>query len=149
MQYYVISALIGLILAVYPVSAAQTPGMPKFSEIQAKTARVWVTAYASVPEQTDDTPFVTAHNTRVRDGIVASNTFPFGTLIKIPKYFGDKVFVVDDRMNSRKKNFVDVWMPTKAEAKKFGIAYTDILILEPSKPAAKVALNEKTTTVEE
>ncbi|MDP3003980.1 MAG: hypothetical protein Q8N43_00505, partial [Candidatus Azambacteria bacterium] len=38
-----------------------------------KTMKVVLTAYSSTPDQTDDTPFITASNTRVRDGIVAAN----------------------------------------------------------------------------
>lgn len=83
---------------------------------------VTLTAYSSAPEETDDTPFITASNTRTRDGIVATNFLPFGTKIKIPEYFGDKVFTVEDRMHRRKEGFVDIWMPTKSAALKFGIA---------------------------
>ncbi|MFH0806390.1 MAG: hypothetical protein V1885_01550 [Candidatus Brennerbacteria bacterium] len=94
------------------------------------THDVWVTAYSSTPEETDDSPFVTASNTETRDGIVAANFLPFGTKLQIPEHFGDKVFTVEDRMHRRKTNFVDIWMPTKDDAKQFGISYTQILILE-------------------
>src|SRR3989344_3213041 len=59
------------------------------------------TAYSSTPDQTDDTPFITAKGTTVRDGIIAANFLPFGTRIKIPDIYGDKIFVVEDRMNRR------------------------------------------------
>ena len=95
-----------------------------------ETHEVWVTAYSSTPEETDSTPFITARNTYVRDGIVAVNFLPFGTKLQIPEHFGDKVFTVEDRMHRRKTNFVDIWMPTKDEAKRFGISYTSIVILE-------------------
>ncbi|MDP3974863.1 MAG: hypothetical protein Q8P88_01055 [Candidatus Jorgensenbacteria bacterium] len=95
-----------------------------------ETHEVWVTAYSSTPEETDNTPFITARNTEVRDGIVAANFLPFGTKLRIPEHFGDKVFTVEDRMHRRKTNFVDIWMPTKEEAKQFGISYTSIVILE-------------------
>ncbi len=95
-----------------------------------ETHEVWVTAYSSTPEETDDTPFVTASNTETRDGIVAANFLPFGTRIRIPEHFGDKVFTVEDRMHRRKTNFVDVWMPTKRDAVHFGISYTKIEVLE-------------------
>lgn len=95
-----------------------------------ETHEVWVTAYSSTPEETDDTPFTTAMNSAVRDGIVAANFLPFGTKLQIPEHFGDKVFTVEDRMHRRKTNFVDIWMPTKEDAKRFGISYTSIVILE-------------------
>lgn len=94
-----------------------------------KRQKVWVTAYSSTPEETDDTPFVTAMGSPVRDGIIATNLLPFGTMVQIPKLFGDKIFVVEDRMHPRKKNFIDIWMSSKQEAKEFGIAYTDIVVL--------------------
>jgi len=94
-----------------------------------ETRTVWVTAYSSTPEETDDTPFITANGSTVRDGIVAVNFLPFGTKIKIPKMFGEKVFVVADRMHMRKVNAVDVWMQTKESAKHFGITYTEIVII--------------------
>lgn len=91
---------------------------------------VWVTAYSSTPEETDDTPFITASGKHVADGIIATNFLPFGTVVKIPELFDDKTFIVEDRMHRRKKNFVDVWMPTKQQAKEFGITYTQIVIFD-------------------
>lgn len=93
------------------------------------TQTVWVTAYSSTPEETDDTPFVTASMTEVRDGIIAANFLPFGTKVLIPELFGDKIFVVEDRMHQRKKNFVDIWMNSKQDALNFGIARAEIVIL--------------------
>ena len=92
--------------------------------------KMTITAYSSTPCQTDDTPFITASNSWVRDGIVANNYFPFGTRIRIPEYFGDKIFVIEDRMHWRKSDHqVDVWFPAKQQAINFGItrAYVEIL----------------------
>lgn len=82
---------------------------------------MWVTAYSSTPEETDETPFITAANTHVRHGIVATNDLPFGTKLRIPDEFGNTVFTVEDRMHRRKENWVDVWMPEKEQALRFGI----------------------------
>ncbi len=92
--------------------------------------KVVVTAYSSTPEETDDTPFITATGNRVRDGIVATNMLPFGTKIVMPEVFRDKIFVVDDRMAAHKKYMVDVWFPSKEQAKHFGAKYTYIEVLE-------------------
>lgn len=92
--------------------------------------KVWITAYSSSIDETDDTPLITASNTGVRDGIVAANFLPFGTLIKIPSVFGDKVFVVEDRMHWRKNWVVDVWMPSKQKALNFGAYLTDIQVVQ-------------------
>ena len=98
-------------------------------EKKAERYSVTLTAYSSTPEETDDSPFITASNTRVRDGIVATNFLPFGTKVKIPALFGDKVFTVEDRMHQRKQGFVDIWMPTKAAALRFGITKAEIEVV--------------------
>lgn len=103
---------------------------PMGSERVVKTMRLYVTAYSSTPHQTDDTPFITASGKHVRDGIVATNLFPLGTKIKIPEIYGNKIFVVEDRMNQRYGQRVDIWFPTYWEAKHFGIQRTSIVILE-------------------
>lgn len=90
---------------------------------------VTLTAYSSTPDQTDDTPFTTASNTQVRDGIVAANFLPFGTKIMIPELFGDKVFVVEDRMHRRFSDRVDVWFEHRETAVKFGIQEAEILVI--------------------
>ncbi|OGZ10478.1 MAG: hypothetical protein A3D67_03610 [Candidatus Lloydbacteria bacterium RIFCSPHIGHO2_02_FULL_51_22] len=90
---------------------------------------MWLTAYSSTPEETDDTPFITATGNTVRDGIVATNFLPFGTRVQIPEVFGNKIFVVDDRMHPRKKDYMDVWMPTKQDALNLGIRRTKIVVL--------------------
>lgn len=81
---------------------------------------VTITAYSSSVDETDSTPFITASNTRTRDGVVAANFLPFGTKVKIPELFGDKVFVVEDRMHRRFSDRLDIWFPSKGEAKQFG-----------------------------
>lgn len=97
----------------------------------AKKITVIVTAYSSTPEQTDDTPFITASGKTTKDGIIANNYLPFGTKVKIPELYGEKVFVVEDRMNWRKSDYhIDIWFPTYKEAKNFGVKKTTIEILE-------------------
>lgn len=148
MATYLISAILGLTILAYPAIAGYatppTPseilpkGVVRVAEASELTNHdtevpqqfdVWVTAYSSSPEETDSTPFVTAMNTQVRDGIVAANFLPMGTKIRIPAIFGEREFVVEDRMHRRKTDFVDVWMPTKEEAQHFGITRTVIEVL--------------------
>jgi 3D (Asp-Asp-Asp) domain-containing protein len=83
---------------------------------------VCVTGYSSSYDETDENPWITASGEFVKDGIVAANFLSFGTKIKIPSIFGDKVFIVKDRMHHRynNKNFIDIWFPTKEEAFNFG-----------------------------
>lgn len=94
-----------------------------------KRMKLHITAYSSTPDQTDDTPFITAAGTHVRDGIVATNALPMYTRVKIPELFGEKVFVVEDRMNRRFQDRMDIWMSDRAPAIKFGIKTAEVVVL--------------------
>lgn len=106
---------------------------PTLPEIPLRSARITmyitVTAYNSEIGQTDNTPFITAFNTQVRDGIVATNFLPKGTVVRFPDKFGDKEFIVEDRMNERYYYHMDIWMEHKIEAKQFGVKYLKMEIL--------------------
>lgn len=91
---------------------------------------VIVTAYSSTPGQTDDTPFTTAAQTQVREGVIAANFLPFGTKVVFPELYGNRVFVVEDRMHPRKKYQVDIWFPNYEQAKNFGAKATTIQVVE-------------------
>lgn len=96
-----------------------------------------VTAYASVPDETDSTPFITANGTHVYFGEAASNILPFGTKIEIPALFGTQIFTIEDRMSTRIKNTIDIWMPSVGAAVRFGMDHTNIVIIsEPSSTEA-------------
>ncbi len=100
-----------------------------------KVIKAVITAYTSTPDQTDDTPFIAATGKRVHDGMIAANGLPFGTKIKIPSIYGNKIFVVEDRMNSRYGfGRFDVWLDTtRAEARKFGVKRVEVEIFYPEK----------------
>ncbi len=96
-----------------------------------KKMTVVVTAYSSTPWETWGNPYLTASETWVRDGIIANNLLPFGTKVRMPEIYGDKVFIVEDRMHSRKGHYhFDVWFPSYWEAKEFGVRRTYIEVLE-------------------
>lgn len=137
-MYTLIAPIIaGIVMAIYPGIAGLEAQAHKTAFDNAYRSipqtliekEVWVTAYSSTVEETDDTPFTTASNTEVREGIIAANFLSFGTQVKIPELFGDQIFVVEDRMHRRKTDFVDIWMPTKEEAREFGIARAKIMVL--------------------
>ncbi|MFA6304588.1 MAG: hypothetical protein WCV73_04160 [Patescibacteria group bacterium] len=99
--------------------------------------KVWVSAYNSLPGQTDSTPCITASGLdvckRAEQGavdVIATNLMhlPFGTKIRMPELFGDKIFLVEDRMNRRYTKKMDIWMADYDEAIKFGHQYTSIEI---------------------
>ncbi|MFA6136179.1 MAG: hypothetical protein WC705_02370 [Candidatus Paceibacterota bacterium] len=83
---------------------------------------VWATGYSSEPEQTDDTPFITASGSTVRDGVAAANFLPMGTRFRVPEIYKNKIFTVEDRMNSRFGNqqIVDIWFEDTNDAHEFG-----------------------------
>ena len=89
---------------------------------------VTVTGYTSRAIETDDTPFITAANTRTRPGVIALSRdllrrytpdapFRFGDIIHISGV-GD--FVVEDSMNSRWERRADIWFESLDAARAFG-----------------------------
>ena len=107
-----------------PVTGSQLPMEAS------RTITMMVTAYSSTVSQTDSDPFITASGEWVKDGIVANNLLPFGTKIRIPEIYGEKIFVVKDRMHWKKGYYhLDIWFPDYWQAKNFGkkSAYIEIL----------------------
>ncbi|WP_412029530.1 3D domain-containing protein [Deinococcus yunweiensis] len=103
-----------------------------YTPVRGKVAIVRATAYNSIPNQTDSTPFITATGTRTRPGVVALSRdllrqFPYGSKIMIEDLSGrysaqlkGRVFIVEDTMAARKTNSLDIWMTTRSEAMRFG-----------------------------
>lgn len=115
------------------VLEAPKPPVPKDKPPRpvAKARTVVMTAYSSTVDQTDGDPFTTASGQKVRDGIIAMNGVPFGTKVRIPEKFGNKVFVVQDRMNSRYgSSRADIWMKTRNDAKQWGVKRVRVEILK-------------------
>ena len=112
-------------------SSISDPSFPNENLIVLEQIPVIITGYSSSPGETDNTPHLTAAGTWAREGIVANNLLPFGTKIKIPEIYGDKIFIVEDRMNSRKGDYhFDVWFSSSEKALNFGAKTTYIEILE-------------------
>lgn len=95
-----------------------------------KKITVVITAYSSEVWQTDSTPCITAnghdlckqYNEQGFGDTIAANFLPMGKQVKIPGLFGDKIFVVRDRMNARYGyGRIDIWMPSTEEARQFGV----------------------------
>lgn len=96
-----------------------------------RTISVVATAYNSLQGQTDDTPCIPAmHTFNLCDfyaehgygNTIAANFLPLGTQVQFPDLYGDKVFVVRDRMNKRYGHGrVDIWVPEYNEAVSFGV----------------------------
>lgn len=116
-------------------SVREMPTVSKKTRAVSKTSSkelvVVASAYSSSPDETDDTPFITASGSFVHDGIAAANFLPIGTQFMIPDMFGDKVFTVEDRMNERYNNsqVVDIWVSSKEEALNFGRKVLNLQLL--------------------
>ncbi len=99
-----------------------------------RTSTHTITAYNSEVAQTDDDPCTTANGFNLcqhgEEDSIAANFLKFGTKVKIPELFGDRVFVVRDRMNSRYTSRVDVWMKDHSQAVTFGVKVATIQVLE-------------------
>jgi 3D (Asp-Asp-Asp) domain-containing protein len=97
-----------------------------------KTIKMIFTAYSSTVDQTDNTPCITANGFNVcehnQENIVAANFLPFGTKIKIPELYGDRIFTVEDRMHERYWYHVDIWLQTRERAQEFGVKYAVVEI---------------------
>ena len=98
-----------------------------------------VTAYSSTVDQTDSTPCITANGYNLcknnKENVAAANFLPFGAEIRIPEYFGERVFTVQDRMHARFPNRVDVWMKDRNSALVFGMRNLKIEILKEAEPS--------------
>jgi len=91
--------------------------------------KVVATGYSSSVFETDATPFTTAANTATREGILALSRdllreFTPGA----PFSYGDRVhvsglgdFLIEDVMNARWTNRIDIWFPSRLDAIHFGL----------------------------
>ncbi|MFA5109757.1 MAG: hypothetical protein WC458_04445, partial [Patescibacteria group bacterium] len=106
-----------------------------------RTSTHVITAYNSEAGQTDDSPCITANGFNVcKNGVedtIAANFLKFGTKVKIPELFGDRIFTVRDRMNKKHPNRVDVWMKDRHDAIQFGVKTAKIQVVETELASAK------------
>ncbi len=109
------------------------------------------TAYTSSPRETDATPYVTATGARTRFGIIAVSRdllptdLPYGSKVKIEDLgnwrngagkgkfdpmLKNVVFVVEDTMNKRKRQQIDIWMPDRSLALRWGVRRVRLTVLQ-------------------
>jgi len=107
-----------LLSLVFITSSAQQIGLlTKYRLVY--SASTTASAYNSMVSQCDSTPWITASGTRCRTGVIAANHLPIGTKVII-EGFGQQIFTVEDRMNRRYKDNIDIWMLKYNDALKFG-----------------------------
>jgi len=87
-----------------------------------------VSAYTSDPNETDDTPNITASGTRTRHGVIACpRELPFGTQVEIH----GEVYTCEDRMNARYgSGYFDIWMESKEDALNWGRRLVEVTIIK-------------------
>lgn len=119
-----------------PIQISQTiddPGvrLPK-NGLREPFLKTWLiaTAYNSLPNQTDNSPCITASGFDLcendKENIIATNFLPIGTIVKIPDLFGDRIFRVEDRMHSKYYKQIDIWFRDYDDAVKFGAKWVEI-----------------------
>lgn len=124
------------------VSLAMTPYRIEFVRMEAtgasseiappqesKVLIAEVSAYTSRPEETDDTPTITASGEEVYSGGIACPVrFKFGTQIEI----NGTVYTCNDRMNKRyaDSNHFDIWMESYEDAIHWGRRHVEVAVLE-------------------
>jgi len=118
-------------------SSIRSNYLPNHEEKKVKvvsTSTHSMTAYNSESSQTDNSPCITANGFNVCEhGIedtIAANFLKFGTKVMIPELFGERVFVVRDRMNRRYTNRVDIWFKDYNDAINFGLKVATIQVIE-------------------
>lgn len=92
-----------------------------------------VTAYSPRKRETDATPFHTASNRKVRNGIVAvsRDLFAQGWVFGKKVYLkGMGVFVIDDLMAEEKRQQIDIFMFDTDKALRFGKRTLDAYLLD-------------------
>jgi len=108
------------------------------------------TAYTSRHQETDHTPHLTATGAHTRLGIIAVSRdlleleLPYGSLVKLydlgrwhdgqgagefDPLFENIVFVVEDTMNPRIHQQIDVWLPDYSLARLFGVRRVKVVVL--------------------
>lgn len=106
--------------------------------VVALVGQLSVTSYRSVPEQTDDSPYITSIGERVHPhGVAVSRD-----LLKRwggPLDYGDLVFVegygfkvINDCMHERHRSAVDIWVATLEEERKIGTRKGRVWVVRPA-----------------
>lgn len=97
-----------------------------------------VTAYRSIPSQTDNSPYTTSIGERVTvrgcavsQDMLSKNggAFNYGDLLYIE---GVGFRVINDTMNIKNKKSVDLWVQTYQDEKKVGVSHKRVWLVKPT-----------------
>lgn len=130
--------LLLLLLSVLGFGMAQAP----------RALLLTATAYTSAVRETDSTPYLTATGARTRVGVIAVSpdmlrSLPYGSRVRLEDMgengrgagrfnylFRDRVFIVEDTMHPRKRERLDVWLPERSTAIRFGVRTVRVTVLQ-------------------
>ena len=134
--------LLSLLLVLAIAGAFAQTGPKKVMVLEA-------TAYTSSVRETDSTPFITSIGMRTQLGVLAVSRdllkiLPYGTKVRLKDLgtvqgrgrgqfnylFEGRVFVVADVMHSRWREKVDVWLPDRSTALRFGRRLVELEVVE-------------------
>lgn len=129
---------LGLILSlstnVWTVNApgyTVNPSTPEItSESKPKTREVVanVSAYTASVEECGKDDGITASGVPVQEGHIAADDLPFGTKVIIE----GRTYTVTDRFGGGYRNRIDIFMPSRASAERFGRKHITVYIVEES-----------------
>ena len=111
-----------------PESKPATPVKETKIEVK-KTIWVTATAYSSTSWQTDNTPCVTATGYNVcnkTENIIAVSrdlvrSLGYHRQVRLPSLYGSEIFLIEDTMNARFVNRIDIHHGSTEDAKEFGL----------------------------
>ena len=115
-------------VVVEPESKPATPVQETKIEIK-KTIWVTATAYSSTPWQTDNTPCITATGYDVcnkTENIIAVSrdlvrSLGYHRQVRLPALYGCDIFLIEDTMNTRFVNRIDIHHGSIKDAREFGL----------------------------
>ena len=107
-------------------------------EIQVKK-KLWVTAtaYSSTKWQTDDTPCITSTGydvcNKTKNIIAVSRdlvrSLGYHRQVRLPSLYGSEIFYIEDTMNARFTNRIDVHHDSIEDAREFGIKKIELEVI--------------------
>ena len=99
------------------------PSKPKTREVVAN-----VSAYTASVEECGKDDGITASGVPVQEGHIAADDLPFGTKVIIE----GRTYTVTDRFGGGYRNRIDIFMPSRASAERFGRKHITVYIVEES-----------------
>lgn len=122
--------LVGICVYGFDVKTVYNLNKVEFTRIELK---VKITSYNNLASQTDDSPNIMASNRLVYEGAVAISRdlksrygIRYGDLIYIERF--NKYYIIEDLMNKRFKNTIDIFKFKRSESLKINFKDQKVII---------------------